>query len=240
MKFSFATVTALLLALLVTPHVQARDAESMRRIVVTGEGSAAVAPDMAVLNLSVMREAPTAREALSANSEAMAKVVAAMKRFAIEDRDLQTSGFNIQPRYVYSPKNNGGQSRKLTGYTVRNSLTVRVRDIERVGEVLDTSVTLGVNEGGSVTFTNADPSDVIREARIAAVKDARDKAQTLAQAADVRLGPLQEMSEQSHNPGPMPVMRAEMSMAARDGAVPIAQGENSYQVQVHLTFAIDD
>ncbi|MDA4633629.1 SIMPL domain-containing protein, partial [Escherichia coli] len=107
----------------------------------------------------VLQEKPTAREALTANNETMAKVLDAMKKAGIAERDLQTSGFNIDPRYVY-PDNKQGQppqAPKIVGYAVSNSLSVRVRDLKKVGEILDQSVTLGVNQGGNLTFTNDKP-----------------------------------------------------------------------------------
>jgi hypothetical protein len=212
------------------------------RISVSGEGTSEVAPDMAVLQLTVTREAKTAREALDANSAAMSEVLAAMQAEGIEKRDLQTSNFSIQPRYHHSRPNSSGERKppQIIGYVVRNSLTVRVRDIERVGAIIDKSVSLGVNEGGNISFTNADPSAVIEKARIAAVADARAKAATLAGAADVKLGKVLEISEHAFRPGPMPVARAEMAMArSNDAAVPVATGENSYRVTVQMVFAID-
>lgn len=210
-------------------------------IMVTGEGSVGIAPDMAVLTLTVSRQAETAREALDANSLAMKEVLDAMKDEDIKDKDLQTTGFSIQPRYVYPASKPGGERQppQIVGYTVRNSLNVRVRDITAVGRILDASVTLGVNEGGDIMFTNADPSEAIRQARTEAVKDAMDKAKTLAKAAGVDTGDILEISEQSFNPRPMPMARAEMSLAKSADAVPIASGENSYKVNVNIKFAID-
>ncbi len=212
------------------------------RILVTGEGSVDVAPDMAVLVLSVMREAPTARAALTANSAAMGKVLDAMAGLGIAKRDLQTANFDIQPRYSYpQPGKDADNAPRLVGYTVRNSLTVRVRDITRVGEVLDTSVTLGVNEGGSILFTNDDPSAAITQARVKAVAEALAKARTLAEAAGVKIGKVLEISEQDYNPRPMAM--AKMEMAAMDsrvgGAPPIAAGENSYKVTVSVALALE-
>jgi len=227
--------------LLSVPISWADENEPLPRILVTGQGSVDVAPDMAVLMLTVTREAETARTALDANSTAMQEVFSAMKAEGIEARDLQTSGFSIQPRYSYpSPKSSANREPpEITGYTVRNSLVVRVRDITMVGTILDRSVTLGVNEGGNMTLTNADPSAAIKQARIKAVKDAMDKAKTLADAAGVRAGKLLEISEQSFNPRPMPMARAEMSLARSADAVPVATGENTYRVTVNVSYAID-
>ena len=211
------------------------------RILVTGQGSVDVAPDMAMLALTVTREAETAREALDANSAAMKDVLDAMKAEGIKARDLQTSGFSIQPKYFY-PQQQSSSTReppRIVGYTVRNSLTVRVRDIASLGQILDKSVTLGVNEGGNISFTNDDPSAALTEARVLAMKDALAKAETLTEAGGVKVGILLEISEQSFNPRPMPMARAERSMAMSADAVPVATGENTYRVSVNVTFAID-
>ena len=219
----------------------AADDKAEPRIVVTGQGIADVAPDMALLNLTVTREGKTARAALDANSAAMAEVLAAMQAAGIEERDLQTSNFNIQPRYTQSPRRADGERPppRIAGYVVRNSLGVRVRDIDRVGDILDKSVTLGVNEGGSIQFGNDDPSTVITAARKAAVADALDKARTLAEAAGVGLGDILEISEQSYMPRPMTMMDAEMGMKRAAAApVPVATGENSYSVTVNISIEI--
>ena len=212
------------------------------RILVSGEGSVDVAPDMAVLSLMVTREAATARAALDANASAMANVLAAMREQGIAERDLQTSKFSIQPRYHYPKRSSEGEQRppRIVGYTVRNGLTVRVRDINKVGEVLDTSVTLGVNEGGNILFTNDDPASAIALARTDAMHDAIAKANTLAQAAGVKTGKLLEISEQSYRPRPMPMARTEMAMMSADsGGLSIAAGENTYKVTVNVSFAIE-
>lgn len=237
-----AALLALVVCLLGVGQVAvASDDNAAPRILVTGEGSAEVAPDMAVLVLSVSRDAATAREALTANSTAMRKVFDALSGLGIAKRDLQTANFDIQPRYTYpQPGNGADQSPRLVGYTVRNSLTVRVRDIAKVGEILDTSVTLGVNEGGSIVFTNDDPSAAITQARVKAVENAMAKARTLAEAAGMKVGKVLEISEQSFNPQPVAMAKLEMAMDARAGAAPpIAAGENSYKVTVNVALALE-
>lgn len=209
------------------------------RIIVAGEGQAAIAPDLAILTLSVLREADTAREALDENNKAAAAVIAAMKEAGIEARDLQTSGLQINPRYVY-PKNDDGESQpRIVAYQVTNGLTVRVRDIAKVGEILDRSVSLGVNQGGGVTFTNDDPSVVRTEARRRAVEDAVSRARTLAEAAGVELGSVIEISEQSFAPPPMPMHDGRAyRLAAQAEAVPVEAGESVYRIQVNVTFEL--
>lgn len=215
--------------------------EDPPRILVTGHGTASISPDMAVVSLTVTRQADTAREALSANSEAMGKVLDAMAGLGIAKRDMQTSNFSIQPRYSRPARQNNGASEapKIVGHTVRNGLTLRVRDIDKVGEVLDTAVTLGVNEGGSIRFTNSDASDVLTQARVKAVEQAQKKATTLAEAAGLRLGQILEIVEQSHNSRPMAMGRSEMRLSSAADSVPVAAGENAYQVDVTVSYAIE-
>jgi uncharacterized protein YggE len=236
LSLAFATT-----ALMAVPFAALADEAPRPRITVTGEGQASAAPDMAVLSLVVLQEKPTAREALTANNEAMAKVLDAMKKAGIAERDLQTSGFSIDPRYVYPDNKDNTQppeAPKIVGYAVSNSLTVRVRDLKKVGDILDQSVTLGVNQGGNLTFTNDKPEAVVEEARKKAVANAMAKAKTLTEAAGVSLGKVVEISEQSYSPRPMPMGQAKMMTAAPADSVPVATGENTYNVNVNVTFEL--
>lgn len=223
------------LALVLIPLPALADSSKPGLVAVTGEGSAYLAPDMAILTLTVVRQEQTARAALDANSAAMGQVLEAMKADGIAERDLQTSGFSINPQYEY-PKN---EQPRLIGYQVSNSLTVRVRDLSQLGAIIDKSVTLGVNQGGQIRFANDDPSEAITKARTAAVQNARAKATTLTEAAGVALGRIVEINEQVRRPQPIPMVAQRASFEAADASVPIAAGENEYQVNVNVTFEID-
>lgn len=232
------TLLALAFAAAIALPVAAQAAEpTPRRIVVIGEGEASVKPDIAILTLAVMREALTAREALDQNNKAMAEVIAAMKASGVADRDLQTAGVQITPRYDYSNKPDGTQEAKLAAYQVSNTLTVRVRDLAKTGEILDKSVTLGVNQGGGISFSNDDPAATLAEARKKAVYDAMEKAKTLTEAAGVRLGQVIEISDVSYAQPPVPII-AKAYAGAADAAVPVEAGENAYRVQVNVTFEL--
>ena len=131
-------------------------------ISVSATGKADVAPDMAILNLSVMREAETARAALDANTQAMATVLADMKAEGIDERDLQTSNFNINPRYFYPKRQKDGAQEppKIVGYVVTNALTVRVRDLGKLGTILDRSRhPTGTQEGNGKRRGESDDTD---------------------------------------------------------------------------------
>ncbi len=208
-------------------------------IVVNGEGQAHIAPDMAILDLTVLREAKTAREALTDNNKAMTQVLAAMKEAGIEDRDLQTSGINIQPVYTYPNDKNGLKAPKITGYNVTNGLTVRVRNLEKVGDLLDKSIDLGVNQSGGLRFVNDDPSAALTEARKKAMENALDKAKTLSEAGGAKLGRILEINEYSSMPRPVPMARGDMmAVKAQAESVPVASGENSYNVSVTVKFEL--
>ncbi|CAH1650620.1 26 kDa periplasmic immunogenic protein [Hyphomicrobiales bacterium] len=225
-------------ALLAAPAMaqQNSPAQQPPRISVTGEGEVSVAPDMAILNLSVLREGETARAALTAANDAMKQVLTALKEAGIAERDLQTSGLSIQPRFAQPGKDRNNEP-KITGYTVSNALTVRVRKLAEAGAILDKAVSLGVNQGGGIVFAKDDLKPTLTEARKLAVADAIARAKTLAEAADIRLGRILEIEEQSGLSRPMPY-GAPMRMAASDASVPMASGENSYRTQVNVVFEI--
>jgi len=203
----------------------------------SGEGTAYAAPDIAVLSSGVVSTAPSAREALDANTAAMAKLIESFKTAGIADKDIATSGFSVQPRYVYSQRNDGVQEPpKITGYEVRNTVTVKVRDLSKLGGVLDTAVTEGSNQIDNLSFDIDDKAALMNEARRKALADARAKAELYAEAAGVKLGRLRELSEQQFsNPPPVPMMRME---AAAKADVPIARGEQEIRVQVTATWEI--
>lgn len=214
----------------------AADSPPPPRIVVTGEGEAAIAPDLALLTLSVMREAKTARAALDANNDAMAAVIAAMKSSGIKERDLQTAGIQINPRYNYTNKPDGSQEAELVAYQVTNTLSVRIRDIDKTGDILDKAVSLGVNQGGGISFSNEDPAAAVTEARKKAVANAMAKAKTLAEAAGVGIGRVLEITDQNFAPPPMPINAKAFDAAG--ASVPVQAGENSYTAQVTVTFEL--
>lgn len=208
------------------------------KITVTGEGVVSAAPDMAVLTLSVIHEADTAREAVTGNNAAMSDVIAAMKDAGIAENDLQTSGFSLNPRYARRQSNDPSGEPRIAGYRAQNSLTVRVRNLADTGIILDRAVSLGINASSGLSFTNDDPGAFLTEARARAVADAMARAATLAEAAGVSVGRILDMSEQAFTPGPMPIARAEMMVARSADAVPLQGGESDYRITVTMVFEI--
>ena len=223
--------------------VFAQDMQPRREslIRVSGQGEASVAPDTAVVTFAVVRNSETAEVALGQNSSAMAAVTAALRAEGVEAKDLQTSNFAIYPQYRHSqPKDDGTvEPPQVVGYEVTNTLTVKIRDIGKVGAILDRSVKLGVNQGGQISFTNDDPQEALDQARKQAVERAMAKARTLSEAAGVRLGKVVEISEgTAPQMPPQPVYRMAMAKEASD-SVPVEAGENTYSVTVEVTFALE-
>lgn len=235
--------SAMFLLVAVPAHAEERDRPSDRlgQISVSAQGRISAAPDMAIMQLSVMREAKTARDALTANNQAMADIVAEMKKEGVETRDLQTAGISIHPRYAYHNSSDGRQKPpKIVGYTVNNALTVRVRDLDVIGKLLDRSVTLGVNQGGNIRFLVEDTETLLQEARAKAMKNAIAKAKLLTDAAGVKLGRILSISESNHGmPRPKMMARAMSADIAMESAVPVEAGEASYSTSVSITYEID-
>jgi uncharacterized protein YggE len=205
-----ATLAVLLAAMPVAALSQEPANRPVPVIRVTGEGTARLAPDLAIVTLGVVRQAPTAN-------------------------------FSIQPQYVYpAPKATGEQDPpSIVGYQVSSQLVVRLRDVAKIGSVLDQAVTLGVNSDGGIQFTNDDPAQAMSQARSDAMKDAMARATTLAQAAGVALGAITEITENFHIAQPMPITRGKMMLdSAAASPVPVEAGENAYSVTVQAVFAI--
>lgn len=239
LPFLHASAFAALIAVAGLPALaqEAPPRRDLPRITVSGEGEVAVAPDMAIVNLSVVREADTAKAALAANSAAMKQVLDALKGAGIADRDVQTTNFSIMPRYQQPPRDKP-QDPKIIGYAVSNEVTVRLRKLDEAGGLIDKVVGLGVNQGGGINFVKEDLKAVMTEARKRAVADAIEKARTLAEAAGAKLGPVLAINEGGGPSRPLPYAAAPMRMAA-EKAVPLASGENTYQTQVNMVFEIE-
>ena len=199
-------------------------------ISVTGEATVSVPPDLAQIDGGVTSEAKTAREASEANNAAMGKVLQALKGAGIEEKDIQTARLSLQPQ---SAPNRSGPS-AIAGYRASNRVTIRVRDVTKVASVIDTLVGAGANEIGGINFVVSQASKLLDEARERAVADARRKAEIYAKAAGVTLGAPLGISEEG-NSAPVPYRRMAAGMAV---SAPVAQGEETLQVTVSVSWAI--
>ena len=200
------------------------------RIVVTGEGSVSVRPDHAQIRSGVTVQTKTVKEGVDANSKLMAAIIASLKDVGIADKDIQTSRFSIQP--VYSPQEPRTEL-KLSGYSVSNEINVTIREIGRIGDVLDRVVAVGATDVGPVTFLISDAWKALDQAREAAIADARRKAEVYAKAAGLQLGRVEWITEEPGSGPPVPMMTL-----AQAAPVPIATGEDTLRVKITVGFEI--
>ena len=210
-------------------------AEESRQITVTGEGRVDAAPDMALITLGVTHQADAARDAMAATSDAVARILTRLDQLGLAARDVQTRRITLNPVWA-NERYDSDKPPKIVGFTAANTVAIRVRALDQLGEVLDAVVADGANTFNGLQFLIADPDPLMDEARKRAVADAMARAALLAEAAGVTLGPVRSIDE--HGGGGGPVMM-EMA-AARSGGVPIASGEVSLTASVTMVFDIAD
>lgn len=211
-------------------------------VVVTGQGKVKARPDMASINLGVATVAPTAADALNKNTSAMNTLMKALTSNGIEERDIQTAQFSVNPEYRQpNPRNPDEQYNppKISGYRVSNDVSIKVRNLKNLGKVLDQVVTAGANQVNGINFSVAEPEPLLDDARKNATLDAKRKAQIYANAAGIKLGRVLFITESSsHFPGPIPL--ATMSRGfAEASSVPISPGEQELSTTVSVGYAIE-
>lgn len=199
------------------------------RIVVMGEGTVKVAPDHAEVRIGVTTRTRTVKEGVDTTSRTMAAIMAALKDAGIAGKDIQTARFAIQP--VYASEGVSRNEPKLSGYSVANHVNVTIRDIGKVGDVLDRAVAAGATDIANVAFLVSDVSKALDQAREAAIADARRKAEVYAKASGVQLGRVEWITEDTTAGPAVP-----MVMRAAAAPVPIATGEETLHVRVTVGF----
>ena len=206
---------------------------STRTLTVTGTGEAAAAPDMAVFSIGVETEGPSAAVALRNNSTKMRAAIDKLKELGIEERDIQTSGLRVNPRYDYD---SASERPRLIGFVAANTVTAKLRDLDNAGAVLDEAVQVGANTINNLSFTFSDPQPLHDEARNAAVAQAQAQAELMSSAAGVRLGPILTIQD-GFVSSPKSFGMARME-AAFDQSVPIASGESVVTASVTIIYEI--
>ena len=224
-------VAALCLALPLAAPTAAQEAAA-NRLTVTGTGMVSGIPDLAVLTLGVTSRGDTAAQAMDATSVATADVLALLAETGVSDTDMQTSDLSLSP--VWSNRNSvSGGGDEITGFRASNTVTVRIRDLDGMGEVLDAAINAGANEFRELRFALQNPAPAMDEARRLAVAEARARAETYAEAAGIVLGDVLELTESGGGGGP--IMMREAAIAS---AVPIAAGEVDTTASVTIVFEI--
>src|SRR5664279_1266437 len=223
MKIS-SLVAALILAALASLPARADD----KLVTVTGEATVAIAPDMATIRVGVTSQGKSAREASETNGKQMTGVLAALKGAGIADRDVQTSSLSLQPQY--DPNKSGAA--RLLGFQATNQVTVKIRAIDTLPDVLDRAISAGANEMSGIEFVVSDQSKLLDQARTEAIADARRKAELYAKAAGAKVGAVVAITEEGSAPPPR------LMQAMRAGAAPVAPGEQTLRAVVTVSYEL--
>jgi uncharacterized protein YggE len=203
-------------------------------ITVSGNGKVTYTPDIGYVTVGVSSEGETAQEAWAKNREIVEKLFAFLKAQGLDPKDMQTSGLNVSPKYHYVKD----QPPRLIGYTVSYDLKVTCRKLDQMGVIVDGLVSNGANRNVNVAFGIADPEKLQDEALRKAVEAARKKAQIEATAAGAQLGSVISISDNQNLQFRQYTFEYAPAAAGADKSLPIAAGEQSMDVTVHLVFAI--
>ncbi|MGQ0610695.1 MAG: SIMPL domain-containing protein [Paracoccaceae bacterium] len=201
-------------------------------LTVSGEGSVQSVPDIAALSLGVTSEGASAGAAMSANAAALQGVLDRLAAAGIESGDIQTANLSLNPNWTGHETG----APRITGFTAMNLLTITVRDLAVLGPVLDAAIGAGANTLNGIEFRLSAPQAALAEARRRAVVDAMARAETLAGAAGVSLGPILSIIDGAGQGAPVPMFRLE---AAMDAGIPTAAGQVGVSASVTLVFALD-
>lgn len=205
------------------------------RLDVVATGEVTRVPDLARISAGVVSQAPTAVAALSANSTQMTRVLAALRRSGIAERDIQTGSVSLSPSYRYAEN----QPPVLTGYQASNQVTIRFREIARAGAILDTLVREGANQIAGPSLEVERPGPALDEARVLALRAARARADIYAGAAGLRVARILSITENGGDYRPQPPQPiAMMQRGMADMETKIVPGEQALAVSVSVSFEL--
>jgi uncharacterized protein len=223
----------MMVAALLASAAQA-DTMPQRTVTLTGTGIVRAVPDLATVTLGVRTEADDAASALSQNSAQMRTLLAAVEAAGIAKADVATAAVTLEPRIVY-PEDDKQQPR-VTGFSARNAVSVRVRDVGKLGALLQGAVGAGGNELSSLAYDFADRGPLLDRARAEAVADAKRKAEAIAAAAGIQLSRIVRIEEGGADNGfnPQPRMMARAAKAD----VPVEAGTQEVTAEVTITWDI--
>ena len=201
---------------------------------VSAQAEAKRVPDIATLSTGVVTQAPDANAAMRANAEQMNKVVAAIKAAGIADRDVQTSGVNLNPQYHYTEN----QPPRITGYQASNTVNITVRDIGKLGKILDTLASVGANQINGPTFDVDKKDEAMDEARRNAIAKAQARAEMYAKTLDMKVRRIVSINEGGGFSPPMPMRAMAMKSMDAGAETSVSPGENTLSVNLDVVFEL--
>jgi uncharacterized protein YggE len=240
MKTSILTALLIASALPAMPaaaqsSAQVTQAITGTRLDISATGEVTRVPDLAVISAGVVARSTTAAAALQETADKMDRVIAALKRAGVDDRDIQTSSVSLNPEYRY-PDN---QSPQLTGYSASNQVNVRFRDIRNSGKILDALVAVGANQINGPNMTIEHPETALDEARTRAIAQGRARAELYARALGMSVARVVSVSEGGgYYAPPPPPPSAPMMATAERSSTRIEPGEQKLQVSVSMVFEL--
>jgi hypothetical protein len=234
---------SLLIALLMVPAiVHAHDEPADKpSVTVTGHGQIALAPDTAFVTLGMETASKSVGEAQRRNRHVMNKVVERLRAMQIEPERIQTASFTVSPQYKPPPKPTTDAppaAPEIAGYIVTNTLTIEVRNLEKVGAVIEESLAAGANHFQSLHWALRDEQQAKLSALKQAAVKAREKAAVLSEALKVTLIRLMSAKEDSHVVRPMPKAARNMMMEGSSAEAPVFSGEVRIDATVTLNYEV--
>ena len=217
-----------------------RITSSPNRLTVTGEGKAYAKSDVAILELSVVTQNKDVKLVQTENDSKMQKVVNFLKESGIEEKDIKTTQYNLQPQYDYSWCRTSETPvycpPKLVDYILTQTLEVKIRDFAKIGDIVGNLTSVGVNQISSINFTIENIDEIMAQARKQAIEKAQSKALAISQATGVKLGKIVEISEGNNYNPPLRTMMAKD--VSENVSAPIEAGTNEITLNVSLTYEI--
>jgi len=239
----FLTILGIFLVALIIStglDIQSKIQETENTITFSDTGTIYAKPDLAVATASVISEDTTVAGALSANAKKMNAVIAAEKAEGVEEKDLKTTSFNISPRYEWRDQTYYYSGvRVLAGYEVSQSLQIKIRDLEKVGTIIQKATDEGANEISNLQFTIDNEDELKKQAREQAIGKAKSKAEELANELGIRLVGISNFSETGVTPYYYDLEKAAVPAGLGGGeTLQIETGENKIEVTVYITYKI--
>jgi uncharacterized protein YggE len=227
----------LLVAVILMQDASAQDMKGgIQRVRVPATASAEVTPDMAEIVVGVISERKTAADAAAENARAAQAVIDQIKALGIAPRDIRTLGITLSPNYSEEREPSGRTKRTFTGYTARNSVEVRVREIDKVGAVARALIDRGANLFGGVQFAVSDAEQRVEALRVTAIKDAAVKAKTYAEALGLKLGRVLEIEPEPEASERGMMRRAKVAEGAT--GIPVEPGVQTLSARVTVTWEL--
>jgi len=214
-----------------------KSAEMQNVINISGEGKVTAVADIAKVQIGLTTDSATVAKAQEENTKKMNEIIKAVKAAGVADKDVKTAYYYINPKYDWT-KGSG----VIVGFTVSQAIDIKIRNTEKISDILKVAADKGANNIGSLTFEIDEPEKLKVEARIKAIDNAKEKADALATQLGVKLGRVISFSESGGSPNPSPYydygMTGGRGGGAAESAPSIQTGENEVIMNVSIAYEI--